>query len=148
MALLPCFVLLSLLRDVEIGTVVYGVVHAEGPTGWSHCCSRASQLPIVHAFRRYYELGCSHVLAGLIQSKCPKEFRGTSLDPRWRHSLEEWNIMNAGLRMFDGQGLGPSGGGFTDHSQTICRVWSLGAVRMMLLAPQDALYIVEGPSRT
>lgn len=113
---LLCFA--KLVEDVEIGTVVkvlytqknppVGHIVVLGPHNFQLCTC----LQILRT-----GLPCSHVLAVLIQLKCTKEFSGASLHPRWRHSSEKWSITNAGLRAFDGQGLGPSRGGFTDDMQ-------------------------------
>lgn len=62
-------------------------------------------------------LPCRHVLAVLMNLECTAEFSGASLHPRWRRSSEEWSIASAGLRAFDGDGLGPRLDGFTDDLQ-------------------------------
>ena len=128
------------LEDVEIGTVVkvlymlkdppVGHIVVLGPHNFQLCTC----LQILRT-----GLPCSHVLAVLIQLKCTKEFSGACLHPRWRHSSEEWIFANAGLRAFDGQGLGPSRGGFTDDTQGM----EFGGVQDDV-APKAALSVLRG----
>ncbi|CBJ29724.1 putative far-red impaired response protein [Ectocarpus siliculosus] len=59
-------------------------------------------------------LQCRHVLAALVtRLKRSDEFKGQSIHPRWRSSVEPWSIAEVKLGTFDGDGDGSYDGGFT-----------------------------------
>ena len=113
---LLCFA--KLVENVQVSTVVkvlytwkkphVGHIVVLGPDKFQLCTC----LQILRT-----GLPCRHVLAVLMKLDCTAEFSGTSLHPRWRRDSEKWSIANAGLRAFDGEGLGPCVGGFTDDLQ-------------------------------
>ncbi|CAM9613131.1 unnamed protein product, partial [Ascophyllum nodosum] len=57
---------------------------------------------------------CRHTVAALVtELKRADEFKGESIHPRWRSSLQPWSIEGVGLSDFNGHERGPYSGGFT-----------------------------------
>ncbi|CAM9826963.1 unnamed protein product [Ascophyllum nodosum] len=64
-----------------------------------------------------------HTRAALVAKlKHAEEFKGESIHPRWRCSLQPWSIEGAGLSDFDGHERGPYSGVFTGDLESVdCR---------------------------
>ena len=65
---------------------------------------------------------CRHTVAALVtELRWADEFKGESIHPRWRSSIQPWSIEGVGLSDFNGHERGPySGGGdFTEDLEGI-----------------------------
>ena len=67
-------------------------------------------------------LPCRHTVAALVtELKRADEFKGESIHPRWRSSIQPWSIEGVGLSDFNGHECGPysAGGGVTGDLEGI-----------------------------
>ena len=74
-----------------------------GPNGFQMC----SCLQLLRC-----GLPCRHTVAALVtELKRADEFKGESIHPRWRPSIQPWSIEGVGLSDFNGHERGPYSGG-------------------------------------
>ena len=65
-------------------------------------------------------LPCRHTVAALvIELKRADEFKGESIHPKWRSSIQPWSIEGVGLSDFNGHERGPYSGGVTGDLEGI-----------------------------
>ena len=108
----------GLVENVPIDAVVKesktSHIAVVGPNGFQLCS-------FLQALR--CGLPYRHTVAALVtELKRAKEFRGESIHPRWRSSLQPWSIDGAGLSDFNGHERGPYAGAGTGYLEDIeCR---------------------------
>ena len=87
-----------------------------GPNGFQLCsCVQALRCGLPYR----------HTVAALVtELKRAEEFKGESIPPRWRSSLQPWSIEGVELSDFNGRGRGPYAGG----------VYSIGIYKASIVA--------------
>ena len=82
-----------------------------GPNGFQMCSC-------FQVFRR--GLPCRHTVAALVtELKRADDFKGESIHPRWRSTVQPWSIEDVGLSDFNGHERGPYSGGFTGNLEGV-----------------------------
>ena len=112
----------GLVENLPIDAVVKGMYKYKesnasrivviGPNGFQMCSC-------LQVLRRW--LPCRNTVAALVTGmKRADEFKGESIHPRWRSSIQPWSIEGVGLSDLNGHERGPySGGGFTGDLEGI-----------------------------